>query len=419
MIHHSSNKKLLLSIGGVALTILLAFGAYYIGFQYGFSQTRNIKIEGLSNAQTPDNISTDFSIFWEAWDELKAKQINGKDIKERTMLEGAISGLAGSFDDPYTVYFNPADSKSFNDEVRGDFGGVGMEIGLKDEQLVVVSPLKDTPAEAAGIQPKDMILKINGTDTRGMSVEDAVRQIRGEVGTKVILNIFRTGWREPRDVEITRSIIQVPTLDYEIKNTAKALEAPRNILYVHLYGFNAHSEELFAKAVIDGLNKDIKGVVMDLRNDPGGYLDVAVNMAGWFIERGDVVVRQEFATGPETVTVARGNEALLDLPVVVLINSGSASASEILAGALRDNRKAKLVGEKSFGKGSVQEVDSLSDGSTLKITIAHWLTPNGTVIDKNGLEPDYKVKITEEDFENDKDPQLDRALEVIAQEIKS
>ena len=409
-----SPKKFIASvIVAIFLVSALSTGLYYVGLQQGLSETRNIKIEGLSNAETPDSISTDFNIFWEAWNELKAKQINAKDTKERTMLEGAISGLAGSFDDPYTVYFNPEDSKDFNDEVRGDFGGVGMEIGLKDEQLIVIAPLKNTPAERAGVQAKDMIIKINGNDTVGITVEEAVRQIRGEIGTKVTLNIFRVGWLEPKDFEIIRSIIQIPTLEYEIKNLASASEPSKNILYVDLHNFNAHAEQLFAKAVNDGLNQNIKGVVMDVRNNPGGYLDVAVNMAGWFLERGDVVVRQKFATGPESTEKARGNEALLKLPVVMLINAGSASASEILAGALRDIRNIKLVGEKSFGKGSVQELDLLTDGSTLKITIAHWLTPNGTVIDQNGLEPDYKVKITEDDIKKDRDPQLDKAIEVL------
>ena len=394
----------------IVAVILFSLASYNLGFTSGLSQTKNIEITGLKNAENPDVVQEDFSTFWEAWATLKAKHINGATTSERTLLEGAIQGIAGSFDDSYTTYFNVQESKKFNEDVRGTFGGIGAEIGIKSEQLIVVAPLKDTPAERAGLKPKDNILEVDGKSTGGMRVEEAVKLIRGEPGTKVILTIFRDGWDKSREIPIIREVIQVPTLKSEIGEDG--------IWRVDLYSFNRNSETLFAKAVSDALAKGAKGMILDLRNNPGGYLDVAVRLAGWFLERGDVVVRERFASGKEDELKTYGNERLKDFPVVVIINEGSASASEILAGALRDNRDIKLVGAKSFGKGTVQELVSLEDGSMLKITIANWLLPKGLLIDKNGIEPDYKVEVKDEDLENDIDAQFNKAKEVLRSQIR-
>ncbi len=268
---------------------------------------------------------------------------------------------------------------------------------------------RGNPAERAGLRPKDKILKINDESTSNLSVDEAVTKIRGEIGTKVTLNIFRDGFSKPKDFELLREEIQVPTLDWTIKDN--------DILYVQIYSFNNNVDQVFYETMVSASVKNPRGIILDLRSNPGGYFDVAIDLAGWFLKRGEVVVKQENADGSKQTFLASGNEALTDIPAVILINEGSASASEILAGALQVDRGIKLVGEKSFGKGTVQELDELKDGSLLKVTIAHWLLPNGVLIDKNGLSPDYAVPISEDDIKNQRDPQLDKALEVIKSQI--
>lgn len=391
----------------VAGTIWFAF---YLGLQRGFAETKNIIIQGVSGGETPDSISSDFSIFWQTWDKLKTEYVNGKDIKDQDLVYGAIDGLTKSLNDPYTEFFTPKDYKTFKENIGGNFSGVGMEIGIRNDQLVVIAPLKDSPAEKAGILAGDMILKIDDKATDGLNVSQAVQIIRGEAGTEVILNIFRKNWTKSKDFTITRASINIPTLDYEMKG---------DIVYVQLYNFDGNTDTVFYNAMKDALlDKQTKGMVLDLRNNPGGYLDVAVNMAGWFIPKGDVVVKEKYADGKVDIFRANGNEALKNLPVIVLINGGSASASEILAGALRINRKIKLVGEKSFGKGSIQELQTLKDDSAIKVTVAKWLLPDDSAIDKVGLVPDITVALTENDINSGKDPQFDKALELIQKQLK-
>jgi carboxyl-terminal processing protease len=401
----SAGKKVK-NFSTLILTVVLTFSvAYFIGFGYGLSQSRNITISGLTGAGTPSGLTADFSVFWEAWDKLKSMQINAKKINNQDMVYGAIKGIAGSLDDPYTVFFNPDDSKKFQEEVDGNFGGVGAEIGIKDKQLMIIAPLKNTPAIRADLKAKDMILKIDDKLTDGLTVEEAVSLIRGTIGTKVKLTIFRDGWAKPKVIELTRENIQTPTVDWSIKNN--------DVIYLQLYSFNKNAGVLFQQAVTEAKVKGGKRMVLDLRNNPGGYLEVAQAIAGLFIKEGDVVVKERFTDGNENVLKAEGDESLMNMPVVVLINEGSASAAEILAGALKVDRKTDLVGEKSFGKGTVQQIIKLKDDSTLKITIANWLLPDGTLIDKNGIEPNYKVEITEGDIKAEKDPQLEKALEII------
>ncbi len=399
--------------GFVVLVIVLAAGAaggaYYFGFQKGSEQTKNIVISGVSAGEAPANLGTDFSMFWEAWNDLKSKQINSNKTDNQKLLYGAISGLAGAFGDPYTVFFNPTDTKSFNSTIEGSFGGIGAELGSKNSQIIIVAPLKNTPAERAGLKPQDAIVEINGASTAGFTIDQAVQKIRGEAGTKVTLTVARDGLSEAKKIEITREIIDVPTVDWSMKNN--------KVIYLQLYSFNAKAYNLFYSAMLNGLTQGGQGLVLDMRNNPGGYLDQAVNLAGWFMDRGTVVVKERYSDGTEQVLRANGNQALKDFPVVILVNEGSASASEILAGALRVDRGIKLVGVKTFGKGTVQEVDSLKDGSTLKVTIANWLLPDGTLIDKNGLNPDYEVKISDDDVKAKRDPQLAKALEIVNQEI--
>ncbi len=378
-------------------------GSLFLGYRLGQLDPRVVTVKGITNVDDPD-VKADFGLFWQVWEKLKEYHISGDTTPDKDLVYGSVAGLVNSLGDPYTVFFPPAEAKKFEEDVRGSFGGIGAEIGVREDQLTIIAPLKDSPAEKAGILAKDKILAVDGTPTDSVSLTDAISKIRGENGTKVTLTILRNGWTTPKDFVIVRDEIRVPTIDWDVKD---------GLLHLKFYAFNQNAPTLFYKAIADAAERDARGIVLDMRNNPGGYLDIAVYLAGWFLEKGSLVVTEDFKVGQDTVFTADGNEALKNFPVVVLVNGGSASASEILAGALRDNRGIKLVGEKTFGKGTVQEVQDLKDNSTLKITIASWLTPSGKTIDKNGLAPDYEVKITEEDAKEGRDPQLEKAFEVL------
>ncbi len=408
----SSKNKIFKFIGLVLLSLSIAFSAGYGGYYYGIHKTK-IEFEKKFNlAENNPLKESDFSLFWEAVQKIKENYVKINEISDQDLLYGSISGLVGALKDSYSSFFKPSDAKKFEEDIKGVFGGIGAEIGLKNNQLIIVAPLKGNPAEKAGLKPGDKILKIDDTDTLGLTLDEAVKLIRGQEGTVVRLLILRDGWEEAKEFKITRATIIVPTLDWKIIED--------NILYIQLYSFNANAERLFYEAVLNGLLQGAKGIILDLRNNPGGFLDVAVRLAGWFLDRGDVVVREKFSDENERSFFATGNAALKDFPVVILVNKGSASASEILAGALRDNRNVKLVGEKTFGKGTVQELENLKDGSVIKISIAEWLTPKGNAIEKNGLEPDFVVENPKEnnkDNENE-DFQLKKAIEVLKSEMK-
>ena len=364
---------------------------------------------GISNKE-PDVViapGTDFSPFWKAWATLSNKFVTfKKSPTDQEKVWGAISGLAQSFGDPYTVFFPPQDLKNFEASINGEFQGVGMEIGLRDKVITVVAPLKDTPAYRAGIKSGDKILKIDGTPTNDMTVEKAVSLIRGPKGTAVELSVFREGEREPLVFKIVRDTISIPTIDTEKRG---------DIFIIRLYSFSANSPELFRKAlqefVVFGGNK----LILDLRNNPGGYLEAAVDMASWFLPSGKVVVKEESKKESENkIFRSRGyNIFSNNLKMAILVNGGSASASEILAGALREHGIATLIGEKTFGKGSVQELIKITDETSIKVTIARWLTPEGVSISENGLKPDIEVEIKKEDAEKNKDTQLEKAMELL------
>jgi len=391
-------KKILTKILIATIIVTSGFAIFSFGFRYGYEQIPRPP-EGL-----PSDV--DITLLWDVWNRIEQKYV--KDFDYQTMIYGAAKGLAASLGDPYTIFLQPEDSKIFMDDVSGAFQGVGMEISIKDGELTVVTPLEGTPAQKAGLLPGDKIIKVEDTYTRDITVEEAVKIIRGEKGTKVKLAIYREGWEKTKDFEIIRDVIKIPSTKLEIIDG--------NIAKVTVYQFSGNLSSEFIR-IVDTIVHDssIEKLILDLRNNPGGLLGEAQNMAGWFLERGDIVTIERFGGDKEDREyLAAGNRLLRDYPLVILINQGSASGAEILAAALRDNKNnVKLIGKKSFGKGSVQEPIELRDGSLLKITVANWLTPNGELIDQIGLEPDIEVEMTEEDYKEGRDPQLGKAIEIL------
>jgi len=380
-----------------SLAVVIIFSAFGTGFWAGKNQV-------VCRVCAPEDI--DFSLFWEAYHKLQEKFVSPEKFDIQKIVYGAISGMVKSLDDPYTVFFPPEETERFIEDVKGAFEGVGMEIGIRKGNLQVISPLEGTPAQKAGLRAGDKIIKINDTFTTDLTVEQAVNLIRGPKGTEVTLTISREEWEETKEIKLTRDVISVPSLKWELKEN--------DIAYIELYQFSEKASYDFQMAAIEILNTPAKKIILDLRNNPGGYLEVAQDIAGWFLERDKLVVIEDFGEGKEKIDYkAKGNARFSQYPMVILINQGSASGSEILAGALRDNRGILMIGEKSFGKGSVQELENLRGGSSLKITVAKWLTPNGKLITDVGLEPDIKVEMTDKDYEEGRDPQLDRAIEAI------
>lgn len=377
------------------LTIAI-FGVFAFGFWTGQENK-------ICDVCQPEDIN--FSLFWEAYNKIQEKFVDREKIDIQKIIYGAISGMVNSLDDPYTVFFPPEDTKKFKEDVEGVFEGVGMQIDIKKGQLQVVAPLEGTPAQKAGLRAGDKIIKVDDTLTADLTLDEVVSLIRGPRGTEVVLTIFREGWDETKDFRIVRGVIEVPSLKWELMED--------DIAYIKLYQFSKKALFDFTEAVFEISDSPANKIILDLRNNPGGLLTVAQDIAGWFLEKGDIVVIEDFRDREDIEYKAYGNGVFLDYKIVVLINEGSASGSEILAGALRDNRDILLIGEKSFGKGSVQELDELRGGSSLKITIAKWLTPKGEFITETGLEPDVKVEMSIEDYNEERDPQLNKAVEVI------
>jgi carboxyl-terminal processing protease len=394
----------------IALIAVLAFGA---GFLAGGQDTLSESISGLPVIgdgldATPDE-NVNLANFWKAWNVLSAQfvetQASSTLPSERERVFGAIQGLASSYGDPYTVFFPPEEAKAFEESISGSFAGVGMEIGVKDNVLTVVAPLKGTPAERAGVESGDQIVAINDEPTDGLSTESAVRKIRGPIGTSVRLSLIRDG--EFLEISIVRATIEVPeTEDGFVEGT--------NVYRIALYQFTANSPRHFAQALSRFRASGASGLVVDLRGNPGGYLDAAVAMASYFLPEGMTVVTEDFGGKAENVAhTSLGHQGFrAGTPVVVLIDNGSASASEIFAGALQDAEVASIIGEQSFGKGSVQALIDLGGGS-LKVTVARWVTPGGNWIMSNGITPDIEIKRTADDIRAKKDPQLDRAVKFL------
>lgn len=386
---------------------IILLGAVF-GFGYFAAQITRPSIEeveGLVNKQIGQPTEVDFSLFWDAWQVIERKYVDRDQLNPQQMIYGAINGLVKSLGDPHSVFMEPQESKKFLDDIGGSFEGIGAEIGIRKGVLTVITPLEGNPAQKAGLKAGDKILKIDDTITVDLTIDEAVNLIRGPKDTDVVLLIARDETDETIEIKITRGTIQIPVIKWEMKDG--------NIAYIQFYHFTESSAGEFRKTVKEILSQDAQGVILDVRNNPGGYLEVAVDITSWFLARGELVVAEDFGNGERDEYHSKGYGELENIPVVVLINQGSASASEILAGALRDINGTKIVGYKSFGKGSVQQLEKLKGDSSLKITVAKWVTPLGISINDEGIIPDIEVEITAEDVEEMRDPQLEKALELL------
>ncbi len=390
------NKKSYLFLGSF---ILLGF--FFGGFLLG---GKIISDKQLTLAQeNADKVNMD--AFWKVWKTLDEKYPNSAKITNEEKLFGAIAGLVDSYKDPYTVFFSPEEAKIFEEEISGSFTGIGIEVGIKENTLTVIAPLKNTPGYRAGIKSGDKILKIDETSTLGMTVENAVKIIRGPKGSIVNLTIQREGEKENKIIPITRDVINMPTLDTE--------RISNDIFLIKLHSFSANSTTLFRDAIVEfGKTKNDK-LILDLRGNPGGYLEASVQMASWFLPSGKTVLIEDTLGSQKNIRSKGFDVFSKNLKMVILLDGGSASASEILAGALRDHKKAMIVGEQSFGKGSVQEVIEITPDTLLKVTTAKWLTPNGDQISEKGITPDYVVESDNTEKEKGIDKQKEKAIEIL------
>lgn len=395
---------------GIGLAVLLATATFFSGLHIGTDTKLEANLFSFFSRETQADDSVDMSEFWHVWNLLEEKFVVSSTtaLSNEEKIEGAIAGLVKAYGDPYTIYLPPEDAAAFEEDISGNFSGVGMEVGIRENMLTVIAPLPESPAEKAGILAGDAILRIDGESTEDMSVDEAVRRIRGERGTEVTLTLFREGEAEYRDLTIVRDTITIPTAKTETRG---------DVFIITLYSFNAIAEGEMQNSLRAFIRSGKEKLVLDLRGNPGGYLESAVYIGSYFLPLGKTIVRESFGDGTnEEVYRSLGREIRQFTPdnFVILVDGGSASASEILAGALKEHGVATIIGEKTFGKGSVQELVELDRGSSLKVTVARWLTPQGLSISEGGLTPDIEVPRTAGDREAGKDPQLERALEFLA-----
>lgn len=399
------NTKML----GITLAVLLSAAAFVSGLEIGKGSTNTTSLEAglfnfLSPASKPDE-NADLREFWRVWNIMEEKFVISDDSPdESARIQGAIAGLVDSYGDPYTVYMPPEDATQFAEDIGGQFSGVGMEVGQREGMITVIAPLPESPALNAGIQSGDVITKINGESTEKMTVDQAVRLIRGEKGTEVSLTLYRENETEFIEVKIVRDTITIPTMETSVEG---------DTFIIRLFSFNALSESKMQEALAEFKRGGHKKLVLDLRGNPGGYLESAVTIAGYFMPQGKVVVRESFGENKEEQVYRTSAKQIVDTSVddfVVLIDGGSASASEILAGALSEHGVATTIGDTTFGKGSVQELVNLPDKSAVKVTIARWLTPEGRSFSEGGLEPDMKITRTPQHVMAGEDPQKEAAL---------
>lgn len=399
----SRSLVILVSLAVVATSFS---SGWFLGRQQGI---RSVVPAGEGRVTNQGQVSAtlgndvDFAQFWNVWNLVK-ENFYKQPVSDKELFYGALKGMVAATGDRYSVYFDPDEAESFSSALAGKFSGIGAELGVKDNQLVIVAPLPDSPAETSGLLAGDKILAIDGTETTGMAVDSAVSLIRGDEGTTVTLTISHDGAADAEDITITRSIITIDSVKWSIDENG--------IATINIFEFNQDTSGLFNQAVNDALSKDAKGIVLDLRSDPGGFLTAAIDVASAWIGYQPVVLekQQEQTQAYPGVSAPR----LASIPTVVLVDGGSASASEIVAGALQDYGLATLVGTQTFGKGSVQDYRDLPDGSSVKITIAQWFTPKGRTINETGITPDAIVEYTKEDADAKRDPQKEKAVEILS-----
>ena len=413
----------------VAVLILVGGIGYRLGERKAnsFQTLKNTQITGT---EPPSAVRVDFSLFWDVWQRLKTYYIDAGNIDTQKMVWGAISGMVNSLDDPYTAFLTPKENKEFKEDIGGSFQGIGAQLGLRDGKVIVQSPLRGSPAERAGLLPLDWIVKVNDEETFGWTIAQAVSKIRGPKGTTVTLTIVHEKAEKTNDVSIIREEIIIPSVESWVKSVSEVKEisglsglssilfSPKRVGYIALSRFGDRTNEEWQKAVSDiskaeKTNSGLAGFVFDLRNNPGGYLEGAVFIASEFLKSGVVVTQVNSDGTKDTMSINRKGQ-LTTIPMVVLINQGSASAAEIVAGALKDHKRAKIVGETSFGKGSVQSPQELTGGSSVHITTGKWLLPNGDWINKKGITPDVEVKMDNLSIAT-QDAQLARAIELLLQ----
>ncbi|MEK7577986.1 MAG: S41 family peptidase [Patescibacteria group bacterium] len=409
----------------ISFVILVGGTGYYLG------ERKTSLVVGpdkrvVVNTQVPAGEDVDFALFWDVWGKLKRYYVDPDKIDVQKLVYGAISGMVSAIDDPYTSFFSPKENQEFKDDLGGQFEGIGAQLGIKEGRIIIVTPLKGNPAEKAGLKPNDFILKVNGEDTTGWTVQQAVTKIRGPRGIKVTLTVFHENSSSSVDVTLERATIVVPSvtswtksvLDItEITGATEAASIRKStdmVSYISLSRFGDHTNEDWDKAVAEiAANQAgaVRGLILDLRNNPGGYLEGSVYIASEFLKSG-IVVSQVNSDGTKQEYTVNRKGKLLSLPIVVLINKGSASAAEIVTGALRDYKRATIVGETSFGKGSVQTPFDLSQGAGVHITTGKWLLPLGDSISQKGVTPDVMVALSS-DATTTSDGQLAKAIEVL------
>lgn len=409
-------------------TVIIILICVLIGYYFGINKVRldwknfHPSVNVASKEPPAGVTNVDFSAFWTVWQKIESEYYDKSKLDPQKMLNGAISGMVGSLDDPFTIYLPPVQNSNFKQGLAGQFQGIGAELGIKDQKIIVISPLNGSPAQKAGVKAGDAILAVDGQSTSSWTLSKAVEKIRGEKGTPVTLAILHKDEKAPKDIKIVRDVITIKSVNVWLKKVKdidsikldKSL-ADEKVAYIALsqFGDNSNSEWLSA---INQLNIDIaktgdvKGVILDLRNNPGGYLTDAVFIASEFLKEGSTVVIEE-EDGTQTELKANRRGLLMDIPLKVLINKGSASASEIVTGALRDNKRAQIIGETSFGKGTIQQAEDLGQGAGIHITIAKWLTPDQTWVHGAGIVPDISVSL------NSKEPERDFQLEKAVSEL--
>ncbi|MDD5221083.1 MAG: S41 family peptidase [Candidatus Pacebacteria bacterium] len=381
------------------ISFVLMIFLIIISFVAGYRSGENVEEKTVLN-NIPEGI--DFSIVNDVWDQLEEKYLGQLDHKQ--MVYGAAKGIAESLGDPYTVFYDPQESQVFQESISGAFEGLGMEVGVRDKVLTIIAPIKGSPAQSAGLLSGDKIIKIGDEFTSDMTIDEAVSKMRGKKDTKVVLTIFRDGWKDAKEFEIARAVINIPSVDIAMLD--------KNIAHLTIYQFNDNLTLQFINAANEIVNHEAKKIILDLRNNPGGLLDKAQEVAGWFLDKGALVLIEEYSDGLQKEYKAKGNSYFKDYPIIILVNRGTASGAEILAASLKENNtKVQLIGEKTFGKGLVQEALELEGNSFLKVTTAKWLTPNGNEINKIGITPDIEIQMPEDATSSD--PQLDKAIELI------